>query len=317
VLEEGVAEDLFNRSFSGIRNEPRKPRSRWRISSAADLHPHGPAGQKWSAIAKHSFVNSLEGAHLGSRETACAAGFSGALGQVCRRLERAATRIVNDAVLCAVDEVAFRVDGIRDDLQLLHSNRRRSQRTLIVHVADHRPGKTQHWRPDGDAIEIVRKALSGDQTLAPARRATVEIGSARCGRVVRLRYSLRRERRDVNGAIRVVEKLLRRRGKGGEWLHCRVMPRIRLRGGEASCERTLRRCDTDRCVKRLAGESAVTEHIQPAVPRRGQVYFESYFRLNQADNPAVFREIPGCRNRGCCRDRKVVPRQRDQRGATR
>ncbi len=148
--------------------------------------------------------------------------------------------------------------------------------------------------------------------MTAAGRAPVEVRAPRPTAVVRLQNPLRRQRRDVYAPIRVVDELLRVRRERTERLDCRIVTRIHLGRREAARERTPCRRDPSGRVERFASVAAVTEHVEPAVPRGGKTDLEADLGLNQSVDPTVLRRIGRCRDDRGGRHREFVRGERDE-----
>jgi hypothetical protein len=77
--------------------------------------------------------------------------------------------ISDQSIFRTICGVALRVHGVRYEFDFLHRHRRSRQRTLVVHIADHRARKTQDRGADHDPVEVIGKPLRRDQPLSTAR----------------------------------------------------------------------------------------------------------------------------------------------------
>ena len=199
VPEVGLAEVPLNRA-AVRRREPRHP---------SGFGSRGPAGKHLRGPAHDGRVDRFDRLQLPAREAPGSRGVAHAARDVTRRREGAAARIVDHAILHAVERVAFRRHGVTDGLDRLGRQRRRGERPLRLHVAEHRRRKIQDGSAVDDAVEVVGEALRGNQALPAAGGAAVEVRSPRRGAVVGIGERLGRHRRDVHGAERVVGEFLR------------------------------------------------------------------------------------------------------------
>src|SRR5437773_3975321 len=105
-----------------------------------------------------------------------------------------------------------------------------------------------------------------------------------------------RQRGDVNASVGVIEELLWIRCERAQWFHGGIVPGIHLCGRKTARQRAPARGHASRPIERLTGISAVAEHVQPAIPGRGQADLESDLRLNLSGDPAELRCVGGRRN---------------------
>src|SRR5690606_7897903 len=102
----------------------------------------------------------------------------------------------------------------------------------------------------------------------------------------------------VHRAISVVDRLLRiAQHERAARLLGRVMARIRARDREAVLERRGALLRAAWIVESLARETAVTDHVEAAVPRGGQVDLERDLGLEHAVHAAVRRDSAVRRDR--------------------
>ena len=169
VLEKSLAEQRFNGPRSRWRDQPGQPAARRAAvrRGRGNLSAHRPARHQICAVPFHAAIDRVERVDLCSGEAPRRVRIVRALRQV-GWFERAAPRVVDQSVAQAVGRVAFLVHRIGDHLQLPGSDRRGRERPLIVDIANHRPREVEHRRADDDAVEIVGKALGGDEALAAA-----------------------------------------------------------------------------------------------------------------------------------------------------
>ena len=186
------------------------------------------------------------------------------------RVEAASRRILDEAVLDAVDRVARlhdrRVDhrefADRDDARLILEHRLRHPDAPRVEVR-----LRVRRRAGDDAVEILRIALRLDERLAAAGRAAVPVRSRRRAAVERGDDRLRLLGHVVLGSVRVVDELLgmperERRGGAG-------VSRVGGAGRVAAFHGARHRGVTDR-----PGPAAVADRLEFSVPsREGQPHF--------------------------------------------
>jgi hypothetical protein len=117
----------------------------------------------------------------------------------------------------------------------------------------------------------------------------------------------------MNGAIRVIEKLLTTDRKSRQGFRSRVMARIGLGGRKSPGEGRLCSSDSRRSVKRFARIPAIPDHVQATVPHGGKIGLELNVRLDQSDHTAELGHHPGRRHDRRTRNRKFVPGLRHER----
>ena len=186
------------------------------------------AGKVGLAVLDHPAVDLLQGSGL-RRGDAVRRRTAGAFGQVACGVEGAAPRVVDDAV----DSAALGVDNVRDELQRVQGQRPLAQRPGVPEAGDRGIDEVQHRRAGDDPVEIARESLRRDQRLPAPGRAAVPVRIGDRAIVVPRRDALRRHRRQVHRAERVVGHLLRVEGEARQRLLRRVVAGIGGGGGEA------------------------------------------------------------------------------------
>src|SRR5262249_55809867 len=134
------------------------------------------------------------------------------------------------------------------------------------------------WRTHDDAVKVVRETLRGDEALAAARRAAVEIGPGGWPVVVRLDDGFGGDGGHVHGAIGEVDELLRVDGEARVRLAGVVVSGVGRRHREATCEGVVTPLEPHGHSKRLTREPTVAKHVEPSVPRMREADLKPHFR---------------------------------------
>ena len=242
-------------------------------------------------------IDLLDGRGLRRRQAGLAVLPGRALRHVARRIEIAAPRIVDQAVLQPVLGVAAGIDGVRHQLHLGDRHGGFDQRQAVQQALRHGVDEVQHRRAGDDAVEIVRKALGADQPLAAAGRAAVPVGIGGGAAVIGGGDALGLDGRQVHGAEGVIDSLLVADGKAGERLGRRVVTGVGLGDGEA-------------LLQRVGADQAAASRTRAPRPRSrhcracrsggssliGRFELEADLRLDQAAHAAMLGHAVGFRH---------------------
>ena len=231
------------------------------------------------AVAHGAAIDLRDRCCLRAREAVRAIGACAADGNVTSRIEVALPWIIDQTVFQAIDRIALRHYFVGDQCQLGRRDRRFAERLLIPHRANREARLIDPRRVGHNAIEILGETLRLNQALASAIGAGIPIGVRDGFTVVVLRDLLRSRGRQVHRAVGVVDRLLRiAQHKRCARLRPRVVARVRLREPETELQGGVALRRAAGIIQRFARVPAVTDHVETAIPLRGQAHLERDLR---------------------------------------